>query len=108
MAWRYHGRARVNANGPQAFAVCDRCSLWYNRTNLHFQYDWRGPRIENLYILVCDECYDKPQEQFRPIVLPPDPVPIFNPRPENFTQDYTGISAQQAAQPPDFDDVPED
>lgn len=41
----------------------------------------------SLQILVCRECLDIPQSQLRPIVLPPDPVPIFNPRPEAYTQD---------------------
>jgi len=33
-------------------------------------------------MLVCDTCYDTPQEQLRSIVLPADPTPIVNPRPE--------------------------
>jgi len=34
--------------------------------------------------LVCKSCLDVPQEQLRTIILPPDPVPISNPRPENY------------------------
>lgn len=34
---------------------------------------------------------DKPQEQLRTIVLPPDPVPIRNPRPEVSTVIYASL-----------------
>ena len=64
----------------------------------------------NKRILVCDTCYDEPQEQLRAIVLPADPVPIINPRVEpyawdevdrrqvsgyNATSPSTGIPVQQ-------------
>jgi hypothetical protein len=32
--------------------------------------------------LVCDECLDKPNPQLKARLMPPDPVPIANPRPE--------------------------
>ncbi len=38
----------------------------------------------NKQILVCPACLDKPQEQLRAIILPADPLPIRNPRTENF------------------------
>jgi hypothetical protein len=57
----------------------------YNRDQLQWQWDWQqGPRLFNLRILVCPTCLDVPQESGRTIVLPPDPVPIANPRPENY------------------------
>lgn len=87
------GRARVSAKNPQAFAVCQRCGIWYNRVDLKFQFDWRGAQLQNLYILVCDDCYDTPQEQLRAIVLPPDPVPIFYPSVEDFAADETDYRA---------------
>lgn len=103
MSWRYHGRAIVNPDRPSAFGVCDRCARWYNLDELMWQYDWRGPRLENLRILVCSPCNDTPQEQLRPIVLPPDPLPRVNPRPEPFTSDDAGtISAAGGAVPPNF------
>lgn len=83
------GHARVNAQNPRAFAVCDRCGRWYNWTDLSWQVDWRGPTLQNLRILVCKPCYDQPQEQLRAIVLPADPTPIINARPENFAADST-------------------
>lgn len=58
--------------------------MW-NLDRLQWQWDWQqGPRLKNLRILVCPDCYDKPQENGRTIVLPPDPIPIKNARPENY------------------------
>lgn len=104
------GRARTSARNPRAFAICDRCALWYNHYQLKWQYDWAGASLINKRILVCDTCYDEPQEQLRAIVLPADPVPIINPRVEpyawdevdrrqvsgyNATSPSTGIPVQQ-------------
>lgn len=37
--------------------------------------------MQNLRILVCPDCYDKPQPNGqRTIIIPPDPLPIQNPR----------------------------
>ena len=81
---RPHGRARVSSRNPRAFAICDRCGFLYNHINLQWQYDWAGASLINRRILVCDECLDTPQQQLRAIVVPADPVPILNPR----VQDY--------------------
>lgn len=83
------GRARTSARNPQAFGVCQRCNRWWNRNRLRFQYDWRGVALQNLWILVCSDCYDRPQEQLRAIVLPADPVPIMFPSVEPFIDDET-------------------
>ena len=85
------GRARTSVSSPNAFAVCDRCGIWYNHTSLRWQYDWRGASLMNIRILVCKTCYDTPQEQLRAIVVPADPVPIQNPRVEWFFDDETNI-----------------
>lgn len=89
MAWRPHGRAKVDARSPRAWGVCDRCGRWFNLCDLQWQFDWRGTQLQNLRILVCEEDYDTPQEQLRTIVLPPDPPPVFNVRPESFFIDDT-------------------
>lgn len=81
---RPHGRARVSSRNPRAFGICDRCGFLYNHINLQWQYDWAGASLINKRILVCDECNDVPQSQLRAIVVPADPVPILNPR----VQDY--------------------
>ena len=38
----------------------------------------------NTRYLVCHTCMDKPFEHHRPIVVPPDPMPILNPRPDTY------------------------
>jgi len=78
------GRARTSARNPQAHAICDRCGFRYNHVNLRWQYDWRGASMMNIKLLVCNPCYDQPQEQLRAIVVPADPVPIVNPRIQDF------------------------
>lgn len=90
------GRARVSARNPQAQAVCQRCGIWYNRVDLKFQFEWRGAQLQNLYILVCEDCYDVPQSQLRAITLPADPTPIYYPSVEDFTQDETTYRATSA------------
>lgn len=84
MSWRPHGHARVDPNSPSAFAVCDRCQRLFNRRDLIWEMQWRGPRLMKTGYLVDKSCLDVPQQQLRPRILPTDPVPIFNPRPEFF------------------------
>ena len=83
------GRARTNPSNPQAHAICDRCGFRHNHVDLRWQYDWRGASLANIRLLVCGTCYDNAQPQLRAIVLPADPVPIANPR----TQDFVAASA---------------
>ena len=79
--------ARVDTQNPEAFAQCDRCGFWYNRSALGWQYEWGGMKLYNTGVLLCMEgnhCYDIPQEQLRTIILPPDPPPIVNARAPDF------------------------
>jgi hypothetical protein len=85
------GRAITNPSNPQAHAICDRCGFRYNHVNLRWQVDWRGASLMNLRILVCDRCYDEPQQQLRAIIVPADPVPIANPRIEYFDVNETNV-----------------
>jgi hypothetical protein len=89
---RPHGRrAHVNPTNPEAFAQCDRCGFWYNRSQLLWQYEWSGTDLINTGKLVCRAiCLDVPQEQLRTILLPPDPPSILNARPPNFTYQEAG------------------
>lgn len=84
---RPHGHVQVSATNPRAKAVCDRCGAHYNHDMLQWQFQWAGPKLQNLYILVCQPCLDIPQEQLRTIVLPADPPAILNPRPEQYVPD---------------------
>lgn len=87
MAWRFHGRAQVSTRAPVSFAVCDRCGIWYNIDKLHWQFQYAGPNLQNLHLLVCRTCLDVPQPQLKPRIIPPDPMPTLNARPENFLID---------------------
>jgi len=90
------GRARTSASNPQAHAICDRCGFRYNHVDLRWQFDWRGAALQNIRLLVCNTCYDTPQEQLRAIVVPSDPTPIMNARVQDFAAaetDYSTVSA---------------
>jgi hypothetical protein len=83
MAWASRsGRAVTNPEHPRAFAVCDNCRFWYNHNKLKWQREWQGTQIINKGFLVCEGCLDKPNPQLKARLMPPDPVPIANPRPE--------------------------
>jgi len=73
-------RTRVRKTDIRAGGVCDRCFFRYNLTDLHWQHDYRGNQLQDLRLRVCSECLDVPQAQLRSPVLPPDPVPVPNPR----------------------------
>lgn len=59
---------------------------------------WAGTRLFNTNLLVCDRCLDKPNEQIRTIILPPDPVAIQDARLEPFTIDNEEPVSSQIAQ----------
>lgn len=83
-----HGsyRATVNPSKPEAFAICDVCGSLWSHDRLRFQYDWSGTELINKHLLVCPHCYDKPFVPGKTILLPPDPVPIENPRPNAWAE----------------------
>lgn len=91
---RPHGRVEIDQSKPRAKAVCDRCGGLYNHHKLKWATDWRGTKLQNLRFLVCDSCYDQYQQNGqRVIILPPDPVPIMNARPEHYVADSNPLSA---------------
>jgi hypothetical protein len=83
------GRAFTDSENPSAHGICDRCGFRYNLRSLSWQFDWAGTSMINKRILVCQSCKDDPQEQLRSITLPADPVPVRNPRAENFVNAET-------------------
>ena len=95
------GRARTSSRNPRAFGVCDRCAMWHNHYQLKWQYDWGGASLINKRILVCDTCYDTPQNQLRAIILPADPMPVVNPRTEPYAFDET--NTRVVSQPAQID-----
>lgn len=89
---RPHGHYNVNASNPRALATCDFCGRIFNHYKLRWNMQWVGPKLQNQRFLVCDDCWDIPQEQLRTIVLPPDPQPIFNARQEAYVSDNNPLS----------------
>jgi hypothetical protein len=66
---------------------------------LQWQFDYAGAGLINKRILVCDPCLDVPQNQLRAIVLPADPMPIENPRVQDYySAETTTIAVSQGAQ----------
>lgn len=104
MAWRPHGHAHVNPRAPRAFAVCDRCARWFNHDQLAWQLEYAGPNLQNLRLLVCRECLDVPQPQLKPRILPPDPMPVMNARPEPFAYDNASWITTESGIPIDTED----
>lgn len=90
---RPHSHFRVDPTNPKARGVCDRCGQHWQLEQLRWQYQWTGPRLQNLYKLVCPPCLDVPQPNIRTIIIPSDPVPVMNARPENYVADDNPLSA---------------
>ena len=99
---RATGRASVSTRNPRAFGICDRCGFLYNHDRLQWQFDYAGAGLINKRILVCSPCLDTPQNQLRSIVLPADPVPIENPRVQDYAAAETDSIAINAPTVTDF------
>lgn len=102
-----HGKAKVNPRAPRAFGRCDFGGETRNLHELRKQYEWAGTHLIWTGMLVCDEHYDDPQPQLKAIRLPPDPVPVKNPRPWNFSEidrpsGFTQYIMWAGGQPLDF------
>ncbi len=92
---RPHPRgAQTSPSSPEAWGTCDRCGFILNHNKLSWQFEWAGTRLTNLGILVCNTCLDEPQRQLGTIILPPDPMPIMNARPEQYALDEQPVSAR--------------
>lgn len=86
MAAHYTGHARVSMSHPRAFGVCQRCGFLYNLDDLAWQMEFAGKQLINTRWRVCPTCLDPPTPTLarRSITLPPDPVPVRDPRPEYY------------------------
>jgi hypothetical protein len=81
MSNRPHGKhVRIDETAPRALGICDYTGFVHNRTDLVRQMEWRGNAIVWTGFYVGRQYADKPNEQLRPPILPPDPVPIREPR----------------------------
>jgi hypothetical protein len=81
MAWNLNNKARVNRRSPSAWAICDFCSKQVLRVDLVPDRQYMGTEIRETGFLVCKfTCVDVPQPQEKAILLPPDPLPVQDPR----------------------------
>ena len=92
MPWRFFSNARVDPSSPAAAAQCDRCDQTWNHNALRWELQWMGTTIRRTGFLVCPHCYDVPAAFLRAIIIPPDPVPIPNPRVNHNQQQMNNFS----------------
>lgn len=100
MAWRPHPkRARTNPSAPAGWATDDRSGFIGQSRDLIEQVQWRGTRLLGTGIMTLPDFLDRPQPQLSTIILPPDPVPLANARPENYPADEIWPRLLQRGQP---------
>ncbi len=80
-------RAATDATSPRAWATSDRNGMISNHENMKWQFEWRGTGLSNTRILVSEDELDVPQRQLGAIILPVDPPPVMNARPEPYAID---------------------
>lgn len=96
MSWRIHPKhADVDQDNPQTWATDDFTGFVTNLNKMRWQMQWAGNQLINQRFLVHPDFLDIPQEQFRTLVLPPDPAPLFNARPEPYAIDETNWRVTQ-------------
>jgi len=87
MSYRPKGKhVTIDVNSPDALGICDYTGFVFNRKDLFKQMEWRGNGLVWTGYMVGQPYLDIPNEQLRPPILPPDPVPVRIPRlqqPEN-------------------------
>ena len=74
---------RFDARDPRAIAICDGCGFQVQHNILREKMEYRGGSTPvGTGLLVCPRCDDVPNPMGQLQVLPPDPVPVRNPRPD--------------------------
>jgi hypothetical protein len=79
---------------PEAWGTSDRSGFINNHKNLVFQHEWQGQDLVNLRVLVNPDEYDTPNRQLGTLVLPPDPLPTMNARPEQYPVEEVPVSTR--------------
>lgn len=87
-------RARTSPSSPRAWGTDDRSGFIGNHDNLKWQMQWAGRTLINTQLLVYPDQYDTPQRQLGTIILPPDPEPVSNARPEQYAIDEEPVSTR--------------
>lgn len=82
MSYYPHGKyVSIDIDNPEAVGICDYTGIVFNRKDLIRQMEWRGEGLVWTGFYVGRPFQDQPNEQLRTPILPPDPVPVIEPRP---------------------------
>lgn len=106
MSLRYPSHAKINPSAPRAIGVCDFCGQQWNLSELAFQYYWFGNDYLSSGFRVCPPCYDVAAVFNRPIILGPDPIPVIQPRPEQYSVEEGPAPSPVPYVPPEASPVP--
>lgn len=87
-------RAATDPSSPRAWGTSDRNGMIGTHRNMYWQQEWRGTKLVNTKVLVHEDELDEPQRQLGAIILPPDPMPVFNARPEQYAIDEQPVSTR--------------
>lgn len=75
-------RVSIDVKNPQALGICDKTGFVFMRKDLVRQMEWHGNALVWTGAYVGRPYVDKPNEQGRSPMLPPDPIPVPQPRPD--------------------------
>lgn len=81
MKYRKGKYVHIDQSAPRALGVCDTSGFIFNRNDLVRQMEWRGNALVWTGFYVGRPFLDEPNQQGRPPMFPPDPLPIKEPRP---------------------------
>jgi hypothetical protein len=73
---------------------CDLTGFWYPLAQMRRKFEWAGNTLVDTGLLVGPDQLDKPQDQYRSIILPPDPRPVNNPRPSPNVTGYGPVYSE--------------
>ena len=90
---RHPRRAEVDPNAPRAWGTSDRSGMVGNHADMVWQFEYAGFGLNNTRVLVYPDELDTPQRQLGALIIPPDPPPIMNARPEQYAMDEEPGSA---------------
>ena len=70
----------IDRNAPEALGICDYTKFVHMHKDLVKQMEWRGNALVWTGFYVGKSYADVPNAQLKTPILPPDPVPVRNPR----------------------------
>lgn len=95
---RHPRRAAVDPTSPRGWGTDEKSGFIGNLENMQWQFQWRGTQLVNTRILCYPDMLDVPQRQLGTIIIPPDPPPLMNARPEQYAIDEQTFRKTQTGQ----------